>query len=58
MLSDFDHKVHARARRQRKLQDLADGVSFADRIIPSKNEYKRAMKHRPRTPYDWEELEF
>jgi hypothetical protein len=57
MTTDFDYKVHARARRQRKLQDLKDGVSIADRVIPSGSQYKRAIKHKPQTPYDWEDLE-
>ena len=57
-MSELDHKIHAKIRRERKLQDLKDGISFADRTIPSGQEYQRSFKHRPRTPYDWEELEF
>lgn len=56
-MNDFDHKVHARSRRQRKLQDLRDGVSIADRTIPSGKEYKRAIKYRPQTAHEWEDLE-
>jgi hypothetical protein len=56
-MNDFDHKVHASIRRQRKLQDLRDNVSFADRRIPSKSEYKRTIKHRPQTPHEWEDME-
>jgi hypothetical protein len=56
-MDEFDHKVHARARREKALRDLKDGVSWADRQVPSGLEYKRSIKHRPRTPYDWEELE-
>lgn len=57
MTSEFDHKTHARLRRQRKLQDLKDGVSFADRTISSKTQYKRTIKHKPQTAYEWEDLE-
>lgn len=57
-MNEFDHKVHAMLRRQKKLLDMKDGLDFADRVIPSGKEYRRTIKHRPRTAYDWEELEF
>lgn len=56
--AEYDRKVHARLRRQRKLQDMADGLSWGDRVIPSGAEYKRSLKHRPQTVEEWEELEF
>ena len=58
MTTDFDHKHHARQRRLKKLQDMRDNISYADRIVPSGTQYKRSMKHKPRTPYEWEEMEF
>lgn len=57
-MNEFDYKVHAMLRRQKKLLDMKDGLDFADRVIPSGKEYRRTIKHRPRTAYDWEELEF
>jgi hypothetical protein len=47
----------AKQRREMKLQDMRDGLSMADRTIPSGKEYRRNMKYRPRSAYDWEELE-
>jgi hypothetical protein len=56
--NEFDRKVHARLRREKKLSDLKDGLFWGDRTIPSKAEYKRSLKHRPQTAEEWEELEF
>lgn len=52
-----DLKHLARQRREKKLQDMADGMNWYDRTVPSGKEYRRNIKHRPRTAYDWEELE-
>jgi hypothetical protein len=50
-------KELARQRREKKLIDMQDGLMFGDRIIPSGKEYRRNLKHKPRSAYDWEELE-
>ena len=47
----------ARQRREMKLQDMKDGLSHADRIIPSGKKYARKPKYRPQTADEWEELE-
>lgn len=56
-MNEEDFKTLARQRREMKLRTMEDGVSWADRTIPSKTQYKRSLKHRPRTPFEWEELE-
>jgi hypothetical protein len=52
-----DLKHYARQRREMKLRDMADGLAWGDRIIPSEKLYRRNMKHRPRFAFEWEELE-
>jgi hypothetical protein len=47
----------ARQRREMKLQDMRDNVSYADRVIPSMKKYSRNPKHRPQNAFEWEELE-
>jgi hypothetical protein len=47
----------ARQRREMKLQDMRDNVSYADRVIPSMKKYSRKPKHRPQNAFEWEELE-
>jgi hypothetical protein len=44
-------------RRTMKLQDMQDGLSWGDRVIPSGKQYSRNLKHRPRFAHQWEELE-
>jgi hypothetical protein len=50
-------KILARQRREMKLRDMKDNLSYADRVIPSGKQYFRKPKHKPQTPLDWEELE-
>jgi hypothetical protein len=44
-------------RRKMKLQDMNDGLSYADRVIPSMKKYSRKPKYRPQNAIEWEELE-
>lgn len=44
-------------RREMRLHDMKDGLSYADRIIPSNKKYSRKPKYRPQTADEWEELE-
>lgn len=52
-----DLKILARQRREMKLRDMKDGVSWGDRTINSGSKYSRSAKHKPQTPDEWEEME-
>jgi len=52
-----DLKILARQRREKKLRDMQDGLSHADRTIPSRKQYKRNIKYRPQTASEWEKVE-
>lgn len=56
-MKDYELKALSRSRRNRKLADMKDGISWADRSIEPKNIYKRTMKYRPRVAEDWEEVD-
>jgi len=53
-MEEWERKAHARARRKRALEDSFDTRT---RWVPSKSDYKRGFKHRPRDVEDWDSLD-
>jgi hypothetical protein len=47
----------AKQRRETNLQEMQDNLNINDKATPSKKEYRRNIKHRPRSAIEWEELE-
>lgn len=47
----------AKQRRELKLQSVRIGLGMEDRLNPTGKEYRRNIKHKPRSAYEWEELE-
>lgn len=49
-MDEWERKQHARIRRERMLEE---GLDLRTRRIPSAGQYRRGIKHRPRTADDW-----
>ena len=52
-----DQKILARLRRESQIKAMQDGYDYQTRIVPSKKQYRRTLKHKPQTASEWEKVE-
>ena len=56
-MEPWELKAHGAARRKANLSRVRDGVDWGRRVIEPGSIYSRGIKHRPRSPEDWESLD-